>query len=44
MNTANLNYGKLINIKEKDKDKYEYYYTAESEYICCYRKGGLNYA
>lgn len=38
MNTANLNYGKLIYISDYDRYKYIFYYSAENQYLCCFLK------
>ena len=42
MNSVNVNYGKLIQIKDNEKENYVYYYTAENVYICCFQKSNLN--
>ena len=38
MVTANLGYGRLVYMEQIDRDKYQFFYSAESMYICCYRK------
>jgi hypothetical protein len=43
MNSTNISYGKLIQIKDTQKENYIYYYTAENVYVCCFKKSDLNY-